>query len=210
MIAEVKRASPSRGLIAPHFDHRVTARAYRDGGAQAISVLTEEKSFLGNIEYLRDIAEDLEGALPLLRKDFLFHEYQVYQARDAGASAVLLIVAILSLAQLTELLDLAGELGLDALVEVHDELETDTAVWAGAQIIGVNNRDLRTFVTDLETTARLRPLIPGDRLLVSESGISVREHAERLRTLPVDAVLVGEHLMLAEDVGAGIRALRVG
>jgi indole-3-glycerol phosphate synthase len=144
---------------------------------------------------------------PLLRKDFLFDPYQLYEARAAGADAVLLIVAVVGDPLLAELITLADELGLGALVEVHDQEETERALRAGAEVIGVNNRDLRTFHTDLATTMRLRPLIPAGKVVVSESGISTREHVAELRAIGVDAILVGESLMLAGDVSAKMREL---
>ncbi len=207
VIAEIKRASPSKGVLAREFDHRRLARAYEGGGAAAISVLTEEQRFLGSIEHLRDVYHELNGRMPLLRKDFLVDEYQLYQAREAGAAAVLLIVAILKAPQLAEMIGRATEIGLDALVEVHDEPEVDIALAAGATIIGVNNRDLRTFETDITTSSRLRAVIPRSAIMISESGILDRADADRLRALPVDAILVGEHLMTATDPADRLRQL---
>lgn len=208
MIAEIKRASPSKGLLAPDFDHLRIARAYREGGASAISVLTEEDSFLGSLQYLRDVNHELGGVVPLLRKDFLVEEYQVWEAREAGASAVLLIVAVLhSAGRIAELIAAANHAGLDALVEVHDEAELEVALAAGSAIIGVNNRNLRTFHTDLAVSERLRPLIPNDRVMVAESGIHSPADARRLAILPVDAVLVGEHFMTSPDPAGSLRAL---
>lgn len=208
VIAEIKRASPSKGLLAPEFDHCRIARAYRDGGARAISVLTEEDSFLGSLQYLRDVNRELGGAIPLLRKDFLFEEYQIWEAREAGASAVLLIVAVLQSAdRVAGLIAAAARAGLDALVEVHDETELEVALAAGSTILGVNNRDLRTFHTDLAVSERLRPRIPADRVMVAESGIHGAVDARRLAELPVDAVLVGEHFMTSPDPAASLRAL---
>ena len=176
LIAEVKKASPSRGLLCPDFDPVLLARTYSENGASAISVLTDPR-FQGEPEHLSAIKEaKASGATPVLRKDFIFDPYQVYEARAMGADTYLLIVAILSPAQLSELLALGRELGLDALVEVHDEDELEVALEAGAEIIGINNRDLRTFKTDLATTEGLAPHIPGDRVIVSESGIFTPEH----------------------------------
>jgi indole-3-glycerol phosphate synthase len=213
LIAEVKKASPTKGVFDAEMDPVARARQYAEGGAAAMSVLTEPKHFRGHLSYLAAIREGLEcegrDCPPLLRKDFLFDPYQLYEARAAGADAVLLIVAVLGDALLADLIALAAGLGLGALVEVHDEEETERALRAGAQVIGINNRDLRTFTTDLATTARLRPLIPPGKVVVSESGISTREQAEKLRALSVDAILVGESLMLAGDVTAKMAELTV-
>ncbi len=208
VIAEIKRASPSKGLLALDFDHRRIARAYEAGGASAISVLTEEKSFLGSLDHLCEVNDELGNRIPTLRKDFLFDEYQLYQAREAGAAAVLLIVAVLRTAdRIRGLVEVAAGLGLDALVEVHDERETEIALAAGATIVGVNNRDLRTFHTDLAVSERLRPLIPETCLMVSESGIQGPADAARLRALSVDAILVGEHFMTSPDPTVTLREL---
>lgn len=213
LIAEVKKASPTKGIFDAEMDPVARAREYTEGHAAAISVLTEPKHFRGDLSYLAAIREGLEGAglacPPLLRKDFLFDPYQLYEARAAGADAMLLIVAVLGDPLLCELLALAGELELGALVEVHDEEETERALRAGAEVIGINNRDLRTFTTDLATTARLRPLIPPGKVVVSESGISTREHVSALRAIGVDAILVGESLMLAGNVQAKMADLTV-
>ena len=205
VIAEVKKASPSRGVIRADFDPVAIAREYAAGGADAISVLTEERYFLGSPEYLKNIAADLgENRVPLLRKDFIVEEYQLYEARVWGASAVLLIAGILEAAALSALMARCRELGLAALVEVHDEAETFKAVEAGAEIIGINNRDLKTFQVDIRTTERMRPLIPAGRLVVAESGITGREDTAYLAGVGVDAALVGEALMR----GLPIRELR--
>lgn len=203
LIAEVKQASPSRGLLAPDLDPVALAQTYAQNGAAAISVLTEERFFLGSLDYLSAIRQVVE--LPLLRKDFLFDSYQVYEARAFGADAILLIVAILSDEQLQEMLALSDSLGLACLVEVHDEDEVAQALAAGANIIGVNNRDLRTFHTDLATTQRLRPLIPQECILVSESGIKDKADLERLARWGVDAMLIGEALVTAKEVAAKVR-----
>ena len=202
IIAEVKKASPSRGVISQDFDPVSIARAYASGGAAAISVLTEAQYFQGSLDYLRAIAGDLgENRPPLLRKDFIIDTYQVYEARVFGADAVLLICAILSPSGLVSLLELARQLGMAALVETHNEAEIKIAIECGAKIIGINNRDLKNFKVDLQTTARLRPLVPGDRLIVSESGISSSQDIEYLKNLGVNAALVGEALITAPDIG---------
>lgn len=203
LIAEVKKASPSAGLIRADFDPVEIARTYASNGAAAISVLTESKYFQGNLDYLRDIKSTLnESGIPILRKDFIFDPYQVYEARAYGADAVLLIVAILNPAGLGQLLALGHDLGMECLVEVHNEAELETALKSGARVIGVNNRDLTTFKTDLSTTGRLRPLIPQDRVVVSESGIKSRDDLSRLRQCGVDAVLIGEALMASPDIAS--------
>jgi indole-3-glycerol phosphate synthase len=211
LIAEVKRASPSRGVLRADLDPQALARTYAGGGAAAISVLTEKQDFQGSLDDLRAVRAVLDGRgeprLPLLRKDFLFDAYHLFEARVYGADAVLLIVAILNPALLAELLALARTLGLECLVEVHDERELERALAADAQVIGINNRDLRTFEVDLALTERLRPLIPQDRVVVAESGIHNRADVERLRALGVNAVLIGEALVTAEDPGAKIREL---
>ena len=207
LIAEVKKASPSRGVLRADFDHVALAQRYAGAGAAAISVLTDEQHFQGTLSHLAAIRETLPEGPPLLRKDFLFDEYQLYEARAHGADAILLIVAILDQDSLTDLIAEARALGMTALVEVHDELEIERALAAGATVIGVNNRDLHTFEVDLATTERLRPLIPPERTIVAESGISTRNHIRRLEACGVDAVLVGESLVTATDPGAKIREL---
>jgi len=205
LIAEVKKASPSKGLIRPDFDPVAIARTCESAGASAISVLTDEQYFQGRLEYLAAIRAAV--SLPLLRKDFIVDAYQVFESRAAQADAVLLIVAALSRGQLSEFLGLADELGMASLVEVHTAEELDAALEVGARIIGVNNRDLRTFDTKLETTLELASGVPGDRVLVSESGIFTRADVERLMEAGVDAVLVGESLMREADPGAKAREL---
>ena len=208
LIAEVKKASPSRGIICPDFNPVRIARAYADTGAAAISVLTEPKYFMGSLEYLRDIKKALEEKpLPLLRKDFIIDPYQVYEARAYGADCVLLIVAILSPEKLGELLQLSRQLGMMNLVEVHNEAELDTAIKYGASIIGINNRDLTSFEVDLKTTAKLRPLIPPDRIVVSESGIKNRQDMQQLKEWGINAALIGEALMSAPDITAKMKEL---
>ena len=208
LIAEVKKASPSRGIICADFNLAEIARIYADNGASAISVLTETKYFQGSIDYLRVIRSALGGRqLPLLRKDFIFDPYQVYEARAYGADALLLIVAMLTPEQLTELLGLSRELGMSCLVEVHKEAELEIALDAGAGIIGINNRDLDTFKVNLATTERLRPMIPNDRIVVSESGIKNRSDMEKLKSWGINAVLIGETLMSAPDIATGMKEL---
>lgn len=207
LIAEVKKASPSRGLLRAGFDPVALATAYAGAGAAAVSVLTDGKHFQGSLAHLVAVRAALPDGPPLLRKDFLFDHYQLYEARVHGADAVLLIAAVLNPALLAQLISLAQALGMDALVEVHDELEMERALVASARIVGVNNRDLRTFEVDLATTERLRPLVPPEVTLVAESGVFTRADVERLLALPVDAVLIGEALVTAPDPAAKIREL---
>lgn len=195
LIAEVKRASPSKGLIAHDWDPELIAETYARNGAAAISCLTDSRFFQGKLDYLTAIKERLRAIglpVPVLRKDFLFHEYQVYEARMAGADAILLIVAVLGDNDLRRLRELAESLGMAALVEVHDEAEVTRALNCGAQIIGVNNRNLKTFAVDIATTGRLRALIPADKILVAESGIRTTDDVQRMGEMACDAILVGE------------------
>lgn len=207
LIAEVKKASPSRGIIRADFDPVEIAQIYAHNGGSAISVLTESKYFEGSLNHLKDIKTALGQTLPLLRKDFIFDPYQVYESRACGADSLLLIVAILSPRQLAELIGLTRQLGMECLVEVHNEAEVEIALKSQAKIIGINNRDLSTFTVDINTTRRLRPLIPADRIVVSESGIKDRADMARLRQWGVDAVLVGEALMSAPDIAAKMKEL---
>ena len=210
VIAEVKKASPSRGDIAPDADHVETARAYAAAGAAAISVLTEEPHFKGRLSYLTDIKHGLaEICPPLLRKDFIVDPYQVYEARAYGADALLLIVASLTDGELAELMGTAAELGLGCLVEVHDAEEAERAAGAGASVVGINNRDLRSFTTDLETTRRVRPHVGEGATVVSESGIKTAQDAARLAGWGVDAFLIGEALMTAPDPGARLKTFLI-
>ncbi len=205
LIAEVKKASPSRGLLRPNFDPVELAGAYAANGAAAISVLTDPR-FQGELQHLVQIKQS--GAslrAPVIRKDFIFDSYQVYESRAAGADAFLLIVAILKARQLKELLDLGRSLWMQSLVEVHDEEQLQIALDAGAEIIGINNRDLRTFTTDLAVTERLAPLVTRGKIIVSESGIDRREQLSRLGRLGVNGVLVGEALVTAGDIGDKVR-----
>ena len=208
LIAEVKKASPSRGIILDAFNPVDIAKIYADHGAAAISVLTEPKYFQGNLNYLRDIKTALiNQPLPLLRKDFIFDPYQIFESRAYGADCILLIVAILTPQKLSELLQLSHQLGMMCLVEVHNEAELDIAVNNEAKIIGINNRDLTTFKVDLTTTARLRHMIPPDRIVVSESGIKSHADMQQLKEWGVNAVLIGEALMSAPDIAAKLREL---
>lgn len=205
-ICECKKASPSRGVIAENFPYLQIAREYQEAGADAVSVLTEPKWFLGSDRYLREIAETV--SLPCLRKDFTVDEYMIYEAKLLGASAVLLICSILSSRQLREYLQVCETLGLSALVETHDEGEVDMALEAGARIIGVNNRNLRDFSVDTENSRRLREQIPAEVLFVSESGVKTAADAAALREIGADAVLVGEAMMRAKDKRAMLAELR--
>ena len=208
LIAEVKKASPSRGVIRSDFNPVEIAQTYAANGASAISVLTDAKYFQGSLNYLRSIREALvDNRLPLLRKDFIFDSYQVYESRACGADALLLIVAILKPEKLDELIWLSHQLSMRCLVEVHNEAELEIALRSQARIIGINNRDLGTFAVDLTTTERLRPLVPQDRIVVSESGIKDRGVMEKLRQWGVDAVLIGESLMSVPDIAAKMKEL---
>ena len=207
LIAEVKKASPSRGLLCPDFDPVRLAAIYAGNGAATISVLTDVR-FQGELEHLAQIKKTgASQRLPVLRKDFIFDPYQVYEARSVGADALLLIVAVLSPQELKELLEVSHSLSMQCLVEVHDEEELETALAAGAEIIGINNRDLRTFTTDLAVTRRLAPLIPRGKLVVSESGIHSSDDLRQLARDRVNAVLVGEALVTANDVAEKVREL---
>ena len=205
-ICECKKASPSKGLIAADFPYLQIAKEYEAAGADAISVLTEPKWFLGSDRYLEEIASAV--STPCLRKDFTVDDYMIYEAKLLGASAVLLLCAILDDAQLREYLALCDGLGLSALVEAHDEAEVDRALNAGARILGVNNRDLKNFTVDTENSRRLRARIPEDVLFVSESGVRTAEDVARLAAIGADAVLIGETLMRAPDKTAKLRELK--
>ena len=205
-ICEVKRASPSKGLISPDFPYLDIAREYEAAGADAVSCLTEPKWFLGSDDIFRDIRRTI--SLPMLRKDFTVDEYQLYQARVMGANAVLLICALLDTAAVAKYLDICDRLGLAALVETHDEGEIRAAVSAGARIIGVNNRNLKDFTVDFSNAARLRELIPPGAVYVAESGVTGPADAAALKALGADAVLMGEVLMRAKDKAALLAAMR--
>ncbi len=207
LIAEVKKASPSKGVIRHSFDPVAIAKSYVESGAAAISVLTESEYFQGSLEYLVEIKKALGSKIPLLRKDFILDSYQIYQARAFGADALLLIVSLLTTQELRELLNLSEELGMACLVEVHKENEVAKALEIGASIIGINNRNLDTFEVDIETTGRLRPLIPSGKIVVAESGINGAADMEKMRRWRVNAVLVGEWLMKSDDVAAAVREL---
>ena len=205
LIAEVKRASPSRGVLIENVDSVDLGGLYEEAGARAISVLTDARFFQGSLDDLTCVRQGV--SLPCLRKDFIVDAYQVYEARAAQADAVLLIVRVLSDAQLKEYRELANSLGMTALVEAHNEREIERALEAGAHIIGINNRDLDTFQADVSTTMRLKRHVPGGNVLVSESGIHTRRDVQMLEDGGVDAVLVGEALVTSRDIRATIQEL---
>ncbi|MCH5373067.1 MAG: indole-3-glycerol phosphate synthase TrpC [Planctomycetes bacterium] len=205
LIAEVKKASPSKGVIRQDFDPVQIARIYQEHGATCISVLTDIPFFQGHLDYLRAIRREVD--LPLLRKDFILDEYQLLEARVAGADAVLLIAECLTADQLSRLHTEAVQLGMTPLVEFYERENLSAVLAAGARLIGVNNRDLRTFQTDLQHTIRMRQIVPSDCLLVGESGIHSRADAELLQSAGVEAMLVGEHLMASTDIGAAVDQL---
>jgi indole-3-glycerol phosphate synthase len=205
LIAEVKRASPSKGLIRADFQPVDIARIYQQHGASCLSVLTDEQYFGGHLDYLREIRQAVD--LPVLRKDFVIDAYQVWEARAAGADAVLLIAECLDDASLAALHDQIVALGMTALVELYEPANLPRVLGIGAQLVGVNNRDLRTFQVDLDHTLRLRQQIPADRTVVGESGIATRADAARLDAAGVQAMLVGESLMRHADIGAAVDAL---
>lgn len=205
IIAEVKKASPSKGVLREDFDPIALAVEYERTGAAAISVLTEEDYFRGSLDHLIEIRRHV--GVPLLRKDFIFDPYQMYESAAAGADAVLLIAAALETAQLMELRQLAEDLRLDALVEVHDHSDLEKAILAEASLIGVNNRNLRTFEVDLNVSLQLAELVPQETILVSESGITTRDHIERLRQAGFSAFLIGEHFMNSPQPGETLRRL---
>lgn len=205
-ICECKKASPSKGVIAPEFPYLEIAKDYEAAGAAAISVLTEPKWFLGRDEYLREIASAV--SIPCLRKDFVVDDYMIYEAKLLGASAVLLICGVLTEEEIREAIGVCDKLGLSALVETHDEAQVEMALRAGARIIGVNNRNLKDFSVDTENSRRLRAMIPRNVCFVSESGVSGPEDIRRLREMGADAVLIGETMMRAEDKKAKLAELR--
>lgn len=205
VIAEVKKGSPSKGIIRADFDPLEIAAIYQNNGATCLSVLTDETFFLGHLRYLALIREAV--SLPLLRKDFICDQYQIFEARASGADAILLIAAMLDLDQLCDFFSVAQEIGLDVLLEVHDEAEMEKALRTECMLIGVNNRNLRTFATDLGTTGRLARMLPANRLLVSESGINSRSDIIRLASDGAGAFLVGETLMREDDIGAKLQEL---
>lgn len=205
LIAELKRQSPSRGMLRERFDPVMLAQQLQEAGAAALSVLTDEPFFGGHVDFLRDAHQFTE--IPALRKDFILEPYQVYEAVYYEADAILLIVGILSESELRQLLTVARQVHVDAIVEVHDEPQLARALAAGADLIGINHRDLRTFTMQPDTTARLVPKIPKGPLVISESGVQTRDDVERLQALGVAAVLVGEALMTAPDVSGKVREL---
>jgi indole-3-glycerol phosphate synthase len=205
VIAEVKKASPSRGVIRELFDPLAIAKGYLAGGASALSVLTEEDHFQGHDRYLRDISRNVK--LPTLRKDFIFDAYQIFEAKVLGASAYLLIVACLKPKQLADLIALGAELKLTPLVEAHTEDEVKIALDAGAPLIGINNRDLKTFHTSLDTTYKLRPLIPAGTPVISESGIFKQADLKALADAGIQAALIGESLIRQTDVAAALKEM---
>ncbi|MBR4667205.1 MAG: indole-3-glycerol phosphate synthase TrpC [Butyrivibrio sp.] len=205
-ICECKKASPSKGLIAPDFPYLQIAKEYEEAGADCISVLTEPKWFLGSDEYLKEITENV--GTPCIRKDFTVDEYMIFEAKNLGAKAVLLICSILELQQIKAYIAICDELGLSALVEAHDEKEIETALSAGARIVGVNNRNLKNFSVDTGNSKKLRSLVPKDTIFVSESGISSLKDIKAVKAFGADAVLIGEMLMREKDKKSLIQALR--
>jgi indole-3-glycerol phosphate synthase len=205
IIAEVKKASPSKGLIRPDFDPVTIARAYEENGARAVSVLTEKKYFKGDIGYLKWISESI--GIPVLRKDFIFDDYQVYEARANGADAFLLIASILEKDHMEDLYLLGKELGMEAVAEAHDEDDLEKILGLTFKIIGINNRDLKSFEVDIKNTEYLIEDIPMDRIVVSESGISTRDDLKFLKSVGADAALIGEALMREADFGRKLREL---
>jgi indole-3-glycerol phosphate synthase len=205
LIAEIKKRSPSKGIIAPDFDHRKMAEIYRDSKADCLSVLTEPEYFAGDLQHLKEAREG--SGKPCIRKDFIIDEWQIVEARLYGADCILLIAAILSDWQIRAFKHMAHRYGMDVLVEIHDETEAKRVVANGCDFIGINNRDLKTFEVSLATTERLRPLLPSDAFVVAESGVFTREDAKRLRKAGADALLVGESLMRSGDAAAAIEEL---
>ncbi len=205
IIAEVKKSSPSRGRIREDFDHLAIARTYEENGVAAVSVITDHRYFEGRVSFLSEIRD--RAGIPLLRKDFVIDPYQIYETILFGGDAVLLIARILEFQQLRDLIELSSEMGLATLVEIHDEADLGKAVSAGARIIGINNRDLSTFKTNLETSIQLAPLVPGGIIIVSESGIRSRQDVERLMQADIRVFLVGEALLMERDIARKIREL---
>lgn len=208
LIAEVKKASPSRGVFVKDFDPVKLAAAYERGGASAVSVLTDTRFFMGSLHHLKKVREKVK--LPILRKDFIIDQYQIYETAFAGADALLLIAGILEKEKLRDFIQLAATLNLDVLVEVHTQEELEKALCCGAEIIGINNRDLRTFRTDIMTTLKLAEFVPENCVLVSESGISSEEDVKKLAEAGVDALLVGEALVTSPNIEAKVRELIKG
>jgi indole-3-glycerol phosphate synthase len=206
VIAEVKKGSPSKGIISPDFNPTAIASSYEKGGADAVSVLTDEKFFYGSLDYIPIVRQAIK--LPVIRKDFIIHELQIEEAGNYGADAILLIAAILDQNQIRDYLQMSTELGMDALVEVHDEKELEKSLVAGSRLIGINNRDLRDFTVDLKTTIRLRREIPDSIPVVSESGIKSREDMKMLEDESITAALIGETFMRSGDREAALREIR--
>lgn len=206
-ICEVKKASPSKGIISEHFPYLEIAREYEKAGAAAISVLTEPDFFMGSNEYLREIKKIVR--IPILRKDFIIDQYQIYEAHLLGADAILLICSLLNTDTLKEYIKIADSLGLSCLVEAHDEAEVQSALEAGARVIGVNNRNLKTFEVDINTSVQLRKLIPEDRVFVAESGIKTPSDIAFLRQNGTNAVLIGETLMKSQSISSEITKLKL-
>ena len=206
VIAEVKKGSPSKGIISPDFNPTAIASSYEKGGADAVSVLTDEKFFYGSLDYIPLVRQEIK--LPVIRKDFIIHELQIEEAGNYGADAILLIAAILDQNQIRDYLQMSTELGMDALVEVHDEKELEKSLIAGSRLIGINNRDLRDFTVDLQTTIRLRRDIPDSIPVVSESGIKSREDMKMLEDESIAAALIGETFMRSGDREAALREIR--
>jgi len=206
LIAEVKKASPSKGLIRQNFDHKTIAAAYKEKKVNAISVLTEEDFFQGRLEFLADVKTI--SLIPVLRKDFMFDEYQIYEARANQADAILLIAAILDEKQAEEYLHISKELGMAVLFEVHDHKELEMALRINAPVVGINNRNLKTFQIDMNTTLELKKEIPAEKIVVSESGIKTRDDVLRLEQAAIDAMLIGSSIMEAADIGRKIEELR--
>jgi len=206
LIAEIKKASPSKGIIRQDFDPSAIASIYEQNGASAISVLTDQKFFQGDLSFLK-ISRSVTSSIPLLRKEFIIDEYQVYQSKLAGADAILLIAAVLDRQGLSDLLTIAEGIGLDCLVEVHIEEELEEVLKTNASIIGINNRDLHTFKTDIQTTAKLMQIIPNNKVVVAESGISSPEDVKFLKECGVQAMLVGEAIMASENIALKVKQL---
>jgi indole-3-glycerol phosphate synthase len=206
VIAEVKKGSPSKGIISPDFNPTAIASSYEKGGADAVSVLTDEKFFYGSLDYIPLVRQEIQ--LPVIRKDFIIHELQIEEAINYGADAILLIAAILDQNQIRDYLQMSTELGMDSLVEVHDEKELEKSLNAGSRLIGINNRDLRDFTVDLKTTIRLRREIPDSIPVVSESGIKSREDMKMLEDESIAAALIGETFMRSGDREAALREIR--
>ena len=208
LIAEIKKASPSQGIICREFDLLLIAQIYFEEGAAAVSILTDEKFFLGKPPYMRQVSENF--SLPVLAKDFFIDEVQIYEAFYCGASAILLIVAILTGKEIKHLLRIAAQLDMDCLVEVHDEMELKRALDCGAEIIGINNRDLRTFKVDFQISERLIPQIPKGKIIVSESGIKTHEEVKTLKEIGAHAVLIGETFLREANIRAKVKEVMHG